>query len=74
MHPRFRSTHSHPPTPHNTCIYTYTHSGHCVKLNPILDEIAPIVGAEHGLRIGKVDATQEGKIAKEFGVSGYGCC
>lgn len=50
---------------------TYTFETKHTHQNPILDELAPLVGAQHGLRIGKVDATQQGKIAKEFGVTGW---
>mmetsp|Transcript_8211 Transcript_8211/g.30844 ORF Transcript_8211/g.30844 Transcript_8211/m.30844 type:complete len:428 (-) Transcript_8211:28-1311(-) len=43
--------------------------GHCKRLNPILDEVAPLVAPE--MRIGKIDATQHKSLAKKFDVHGY---
>ncbi|KAM3571074.1 hypothetical protein VYU27_006874 [Nannochloropsis oceanica] len=43
--------------------------GHCVKLDPVLDEVVATV--RDSLRIGKVDATVHTKLGKEFGVSGF---
>ena len=39
--------------------------GHCKRLNPILDEIAPAAKAK-GMNIGKIDATVNKKIADRF--------
>ena len=45
--------------------------GHCKKLNPILDTIAPEAHAKHGLRIGKLDAPKHKKVADRFGVKSF---
>jgi len=43
--------------------------GHCKKLAPILDEVAIEVGDK--MKIGKVDATAETKLAKRYAVNSY---
>ena len=43
--------------------------GHCKRLEPILDEVAPKLGDK--LRIGKVDTTVHKRVANEYGIQAY---
>ena len=43
--------------------------GHCKKLEPVLDQVAPFLAGK--MAIGKVDCTVEKKLCKRFGVKGY---
>lgn len=43
--------------------------GHCKKLAPVLDAVAPYLAGQ--MAIGKVDCTVEKKLCDEFGVRGY---
>ena len=45
--------------------------GHCKKLNPILDEIAPEAEAKYGLKIGKVDSPKWKALADAHGVKSF---
>mmetsp|Transcript_35325 Transcript_35325/g.63639 ORF Transcript_35325/g.63639 Transcript_35325/m.63639 type:complete len:466 (+) Transcript_35325:259-1656(+) len=43
--------------------------GHCKKLEPVLDAVAPFLAGK--MSIGKVDCTSEKKLCKRFDVKGY---
>lgn len=43
--------------------------GHCVKLAPVLDDVAPILAGK--MSIGKVDCTTEQVLCKKFSVKSY---
>ncbi|KAL9187144.1 hypothetical protein ACHAXT_010864 [Thalassiosira profunda] len=43
--------------------------GHCKKLEPVLDAVAPFLAGK--MAIGKVDCTSEKKLCNRFGIKGY---
>lgn len=45
--------------------------GHCKKLAPGFARAAKELNLKHGIPLAKVDATEEGSLAKQFGVDGY---
>ena len=52
-------------------LFTQTKSGHCKKLEPVIEEVGEYFNGKSMITIAKVDATRFSKAATHFEIRGY---